>query len=400
MTSEVQELKRRLYSIDLAYLAGKKRQSPRTGFVLLFHGNDQAVDTIPIYENICYVFALLSQKKAEPVLEAKNLLGRLFSFQAEEGNFPIYLHDFARCYDIYLGLKIAPLLLRIRFFKSVLGKEVIEKIDLALQRLFSFYEEKKLAPLWKFRYEVCRSFFLNEPLPEWRLDSQQFSASDWWEYWISLQFLETPVCPFYHSGLQMALGFDLQQDRFEPAPRLIDWISNEEYQPRLLQERPLQIALAALDRVEIQEGQSADIYWEDGNVFWKGSRLHSLVAENSSQGVAVLPATFEMGRDDLFETAYYCDASEDIEIFIDGKKGTVFALGQTITIQSPERTFTLLFELLRGEGEFCGHIFRSNRPGQIATTGTLQHEAFDWKIGLRTLRRSSDCAIRIQLEQE
>jgi hypothetical protein len=196
----------------------------------------------------------------------------------------------------------------------------------------------------------------------------------------------------------MAMGFALQQDRFEPAPRLIDWISNEEYPPRLLQDRPMQIALAALERVEIRGGQSAAIYWEGGNVFWRGSRLHSLVAENILQGVAVLPATFEMGRDDLFEAAYYCDASEDIEIFIDGKKGTVFTLGQTITIQSPEKTFTLLFELLRGEGEFCGHIFRSNRPGQIATTGVLQHEAFDWKIGLRTLRRSSDCAIRVQVK--
>jgi hypothetical protein len=134
-------------------------------------------------------------------------------------------------------------------------------------------------------------------------------------------------------------------------------------------------------------------------VFWKDSRIHSLVAENISEGIAELPAIFEMGRDDLFEAAYYCDASEDMELLIDGKKGTVFALGQTVTIQSPDRKFALVFELLRGEGEFCGHIFRSNRPSQIATTGALQYEAFDWKIGIRTLRRSSDCALRVQLTE-
>jgi hypothetical protein len=397
MTSETVELKRVLRTSELAFLAGKKRQSPRTGFVHLFHGNDLAADTIPIYENICYALALLSQKKTEPVLEAKNLLSRLFPFQPQEGNFPIYLHDFPRCYDIFLGLKIAPLLLKICFFKSVLGKDFIEKVEAALHKIFSFYQDKDLLPLWEFRLAVCRAVFLDTPFRGQRLDTVQFSAADWWEYWISLQFIETPVCDFYHPGLQMAMGFDLKQDRFEPAPRLIDWISAEEFHPRLLQDRPTQIQLIALDKVEILSNDRSEIYFEDGNVFWLDGGLHSLVADNISLGVAELPASLEMGRDDLFEAAYYCDASLDIEIFIDGRKGTVFTLGQTITVRSARRNFSLVFELLRGEGDFCGHVFRSNRPGQIGTTGTFQHEAFDWKIGLRTLRRSSDCAIRVQL---
>ena len=399
MTPETIDLKQILRSSDLAFLAGKKRQSPRTGFVHLYYGNETAADTIPIYENFCYVLALLFQKKGETVLEAKKLLARLLPFQIEEGNFPIYLHDFPQCYDIYLGLKIGPILLKIRNFKAVLGEEIFEKIDRALRKLFSFYENKTLAPLWEFRRDVCRYVFdPSYPKPLARdFDFEKFSASDWWEYWISLQFLETPVCRFYHSGLQMAQGFPLLQDRFEPAPRLIDWIlCKEDYQPRLLQDRAVQLQLVALDKVMSEENESS-IYFEKGNVFWKEQMLHSLVSENITDGVAVLPTTFEMGRDDLFELAYYCDASASIEILINGKKGTVFSLSDVITIQSATRRFSLKFELINGEGEFCGHIFRSNRPSQIATTNELQYEAFDWKIALRTLRRSSVCSISAQL---
>ena len=219
---------------------------------------------------------------------------------------------------------------------------------------------------------------------------------------MSLQFVKMPVCDFYHPGLQMAVGFDLKQDRFEPAPRLIDWILVDgEYQPRLLKDHLAQIQLAALDRVEVSKNLLDDVYREDGDLFWmSGSTLHSLVSENISEGIAEFKPTFEITRDDLFEVAYYCDASPDIEISIDGKKGTVFALGQTIAIQSSTRSFFLKFELLRGEGEFCGHVFRSNRPGQIGTKGVNEYEAFDWKIGLRTLRRSFDCAVCVQLLQE
>jgi hypothetical protein len=353
-------------------------------------------DTIPIYENFCFVLSLLLQKKAEAVLEAKNLLARLFYFQVDEGSFPIYLHDFPRCYDFYLGLKIAPILLRIRPFHPVLGREVVEKLDAALERIFSFYNGKELTPLWEFRLHVCRAERLDSAPP---FDTAQFSAADWWEYWISLQFIETPVCDFYHSGIQMAMGFDLRQDRFEPMVQLIDWICADEYLPRLLQDRPAQIHLVALDKVDVRSPDSSVLYRNDGNVFWQEDLLHSLIAENIVHGIAELPAAFEMGRDDLFEAAYYCDASPGIEIFIDGQKGTVFTLGQTITVKSATRTFALVFELLRGEGEFCGHIFRSNRPGQTAATGVHQYDAFDWKIGLRTLHRSSDCAISVQLHQ-
>ena len=69
-------------TIDLAYSAGKNRQSPRTGLV---HGEGLFADTISIYDNFCYAYALLCQKRAETVIEAKSILTRLFSFQTGAG---------------------------------------------------------------------------------------------------------------------------------------------------------------------------------------------------------------------------------------------------------------------------------------------------------------------------
>jgi hypothetical protein len=133
-----------------------------------------------------------------------------------------------------------------------------------------------------------------------------------------------------------------------------------------------------------------DIVKDGTSLYWKEETIHSISAPNSIDGVFNLPLEFEMGRDDLVEVVYFCDASKELEIFIDGQKGTVFSLGQTITIKSSTRTFSLVFELLSGEGDFLGHISYSNRPNQIVKSGL---DAFDWKICLRTLRRSSKCVI-------
>lgn len=395
---------RTLRPTDLSLAAGRKRQSPRTGFVHTFRGNDEARDVIPIYENGCFVLALFAQKKAESIIEGKDLLSRLLAFQTEEGNFPTYLHDFPRCYDAHLGLKMAPLLLLLlREFESVLGAEIKQKIETSLQKILAHVSQRRserpLAPLWEFRYQVCSG-----AAPSKTLDTSRFSPADWWEYWVSLQFLETPSCSFFHPELNAYIGpsYGDAQDQFEPAPVLLKWMAPNQC---LIQDHPLQLSLSALQTLEFQpEHQNPDFAMtfaahSDANstfehvvrLLWGKNPLHSLVlpitsAATVSSGwettVQLPPAIPE----DLFEIALYCDAR--LELTIDGKKGTVFFLGQKISLGP----FFLTFEAVQGEGDFCGHILRGNRPCQLANTG-----AYDWKIGLRTLRRSEDAAIKIRI---
>ena len=98
-------------------------------------------------------------------------------------------------------------------------------------------------------------------------------------------------------------------------------------------------------------------------------------------------------KGDLVEVACFCDLSSETEITIDGKQGTLFWLGQVVSIRTPTMNISLRFDLAEGDGDFCGSISRSNRPSQTACKGASLHEAFDWKIALRTLRRNSDCQI-------
>ena len=68
--------------------------NPRTGFIHFHYSDETAFDTIPLYENACYILSLFRSHNAENILEAKELLRRLLHFQTEGGGFPTYLHEY------------------------------------------------------------------------------------------------------------------------------------------------------------------------------------------------------------------------------------------------------------------------------------------------------------------
>lgn len=213
----------------------------------------------------------------------------------------------------------------------------------------------------------------------------------------------------YHPDLEMCIGdflFDRAQDGPEPAKMLIDWICGQGASP----DHPAQMGLAALDGVEVVSMAVASPYTllsapEKGqwNLLWKNGAVHSLFLESldvtmrlcePNRLILDLPAQFELHRDDLFELAFFVNADPQTTVLIGQQKGTTFQFGEWIEIQSGERSISLRFNLAEGEGDFCGHIYRSNRSNQKRTSS---EEAFDWKIGLRTLRRSEKCAIIVDV---
>ncbi len=418
------ELKKAISALDLSFAAARKRQSPRTGWIHLSYADLFASDTIPLYENVCFALTLCGQRKAETILEAKDLLSRIFPFQAEEGNFPIYLHEYPRCYDPHVGLKIAPLFVRlIREFGSVLGADCKQKLEQSIQRILAFSAKKRVekpfAPLWELRYQAL----CGNALPT--IDTTTFSAEDWWHYWISVQFTETPVCAHFHSGLCSYIGPAIgdTQYYYEPTPHLLEWMAAQTlgcFTPRLLKDHPHQIKLAALSSLKVDgpfSESSYHIQYEHlakfdsrsssaFRVLWNGETLHSLVlpksrseiiAHSSTDYTITLPVDFDQTKDDYFETVLYCDLSPETQLFINGQRGTVFTWDDTVEIRSGSLSIDLSFKVTEGEGQFCGHLHRGNRPTQTANAGPLQHEAFDWRIALRTLRRSPSCKLHLRL---
>lgn len=369
-----EELKKQTHFIDLVVQAGRKRQSTRTGFV-----HDEEV--IPLYENFCYAFALFRQKTTDSVREGKDLIERLFAFQSADGNFPVFLHDFPRCFDFQMSLKVAPILIYLlRLFGSVLG-DLKPKMEETLKKL-----RRPEKVLWENRYRACIG---EELLP---IDVTSFSVLEWTEWLITAQLAgQTHFAIPYNPDLQVFLGPTEIQERGEPRPHPIEYIlADGQFSPRLMRDHPHQLLCAPLFPITFAPLPSVDPSFR---LMWKGQTIHSLVAKSL---IFDLPEGVEITRNDLFEVALFTDISPETQIFVEGRKATSFFLGDKVTIQTPPLSVEIEFELTQGAGDFCGHIFRANRPSQIVKG----YEAFDWQIGLRTLRRSPHAQIRVTLRSQ
>lgn len=341
--------------IDLSILAARKRQSPRTKFVHLYNG-EEAFDTIPLYENFCFAFALLRLKTAEGVGEGRELIDRLLAFQTAEGNFPIYLHDYPNTWDPYLALKVAPFLIHAGRMFSFLKQKFEEPLQRALLR------RRELPPIWENRLRACLG---EEILP---IDTSSFSAEEWREHIITAQLLSQDAFPIpYNSQLQMFLGA-APQEKGEPKPFPIEWaLAEGHYSKRLVKDHPGQILAAALFPFQTTLDRPEPVTWTGDRLLWEG---YSITWSGA---------------------AFYCNAAA--ELFIDGQKATVFELGQEVEIRTATLTVKVRFDLVEGEGRFCGHISKGNRPSQ-AVKG---YEAFDWCVALRTLSCSSPCFVQLTL---
>lgn len=139
---------------------------------------------------------------------------------------------------------------------------------------------------------------------------------------------------------------------------------------------------------------------------WRENKVpHSLVA----QGGNVIASSFKrkgneieflmtLGEEaendhpkDRVEVAFFCSRAQT-KVSIDDKRSTVFRLGEKVKIHGGKHA-VLEFALQEGEGDFTGHLSVGNRPSQTVSNG----EAYDWKIVLRSVRRTSPCVIKVKL---
>lgn len=127
------EQSRRL--IEWAVASGRFFQSKQTGFVHLFPGEENHAQTIPLLENALFVLALLRSRLVEQIQEAKKILKSLLAFQnqqadIQEGNFPVYLHEYPHCQDPAMGLKLlAPFYWILTQFGHILGTDLKNSLE-------------------------------------------------------------------------------------------------------------------------------------------------------------------------------------------------------------------------------------------------------------------------------
>jgi hypothetical protein len=361
-------------AVELALKAGRKRQSELTRFV--HHCSEtpeKSSETIPTYENFCFALALLRSRTAENVLEAKALLEKLLAFQVNS-EFPVYLHEYPLCRYAGLKSKLYPVIFFIlRDFHSVLG----EKLRQQLQAVQSHPEEV----------------------------SSPESPDDWAEFLIHAQITgqdKTPALKHWDSDCLSFIG-PQRQERGEPALTLYDLFLGEwqgKYSTRALQDHPVHLRASLIYPSEITlasiPAQSLQ------RQFWgNGSPTHSLllntqgVLTENKDGFHVVLQEKEVQEE--MEIACFYNLHADTTVKINHQKATSFQLGDTVQIISKDCQFELSFSVISGEGQFWGHLYRANRPGQLCCKGDYKHEAFDGVIGLRTIKRCPKTSIRISL---
>jgi hypothetical protein len=123
---------------EMAVSAGEKRVSLQTGFLhLKYHAeHEETHHTIPLVENFLFILALFRTKTIENITRAKSLMEKLLHFQSENGNFPVYLHEYPATSDNYLSVKIYYSLYWIfQGFQQILGNDLRQKAQDALIKL-------------------------------------------------------------------------------------------------------------------------------------------------------------------------------------------------------------------------------------------------------------------------
>ena len=362
-------------SVNLALSAARKRQSLETGFVHHSYENPNSRDTIPLFENFCLVLSLFKTRMADHILEGKAILTKLLSFQVE-GHFPIYLHEYPLCRDLKLGGRLYPIIFwLLKDFSQVLGDSLREKLEHTLS-------------------------LLSKP------SSKDPSSPEEWAEFLILAQIEgaslEPAFQKWHPTLCTFLG-PQRQEGFEPAITLYDLFMGElsgTFSKRALQDHPTHLRASLIQSGSFEFNKTLPNICKlplPLTILWGNQeKLHTLILDTKHTLQDNTLYLEESLVEDEIELAFFLSAHPENTILVNGQKSSTFQLGDTLEIFSQNRQFTLKLTTISGEGRFFGHIFKANRPGQLYAKKDV-FEGYDWKISLRTLKRTGSCQIEIKL---
>lgn len=421
----------------IAITAGRKYVRPETGF---FHYTYHALPnvphvTIPVYENLNWALANFQLKSQEGVLEGKRLLERLLPYQNSEGEFPVYLHEYPVVHDNFLGAYLfQPLFYILRDFGNVIGSDLKNRLKDCLKQLIDAlkkrYEER--SPQGHIKFKVGTAL--------WAINQDDTLLKDCLGHLVSstqiadLEFakdLDTPHMPawpdlYWHRGMQVYCGpaYNERQEGASPEITLLDLMMGSERKKELtphhvnaalIQSCPVPVkenvrgikqgskwAYAALE----QEGELPLYHQQGFHLFRFLIQGEKEIDSMAIQGGKFQKVTFVEEENKIifdfhlpleFETEHR-EKSRELELFISLGAHfdySTFKLNETVTVTFQHAKVKLTFRQISGTGDFVGHRSQGDRPAQLAKGGI-----FDWILSLRTLRRSTDAVIQLEIEIE
>lgn len=397
---------------------GRKRQSPVTGFIHYTFEDASLDHTIPLYENIVFALALCRTNQADHILEARDLLLKLFPYFEKPGAFGIYLHEWPEIRKPAANVRfLFPLLHIQREYSHVMGEEARDKLKYMLDHLSSYLDQIDLPPLMSFQKQVFNAVYFQKPMPA--IDRELFqSTRDYSELiviapfitqlieWPRLEELDVFAGAYVHE-LKRTTLYDLyfgqraREDEITPLHgALIYPFESKSYLParvnewqNILDEKTL---FTFLTEYEPKEGRISPGH----HLFHIKTMQNALVCQASHAKFKAeyeqdeLVCDFIVRKDDHIDFFLAYDDKECLKV--NGPKATFFELGDKLQIMGLEITF----EKISGVGRMCGHFFRGNRPAQKCPKVKSEWAAYDWQISLTMLELISPMHIRAKIKKK
>lgn len=387
-------------------------QSSQTGFM-------HRGDLIPIYENLCFALSLFRAHTVEQMAEGKDLLRQLFGFFSN--GFPMYLHDYPNIALPTHQLRCAlPLHWIFKCYSHVIEEPLKSLLKKNYQILID-QKESSLSPLYQCLFQAFHGKKLMRYKPQFSYELGFFlliyQILDETPAWILDEALG-----HWHPELMTYSGLPIQeyQNKNQPEVTLYDLFMaeyQEKFSDRILKCYSLQGALVFPFKTKRELISSPSSFqMNNENTAWNpkgfhlirflwgsGKKVRSFVCQENMRLKKkgdrlefLYPEEIPLEKRQI-ELCFFTEYGEDVQLFVEGKKQTVFYLGETIEIRTIEKRVKLRFSLEEGDGLFMGHISRGNRPAQIGFEGPKDFSSYDWKIGLRSLHRSSHLVIGLSI---
>ena len=435
--------------IELAISYGRKKQSPRTGFVHYCYETplEDHQDTIPVVKNMLFALALLRSREGDNIHEAKNIIEKLLHFQGPSGNFPVYLHEYPNCRYSWLPIELLPpCYWIIKEFDKILGKKLLDNflscIDLVLEYCLKEYQRSSLGPLATLKLGLScialgKKDFGEKILPDLQDSPSMFTPKELGEILVAHQMVKPleiwdhlKAVSHWHSGVYVGSAIREYYSKGRPNLSLYDFYMaalTKRYPEHIFAENPFQLR-AVLIRPIDYDFVPRPLPFEENGIYQTEEYAYSLIEKNTTEKDSYHKAfhPLKIVFDDItsmvchsFGIVNYNSNKENIELIftlpekppvyeiekereicfcvnkteikINDTPATIFHLGDKIDVILKKYRIIMIFEMVSGEGTFCGHIMNGKRSSELLEKGN------DKQIFLRTVDRKGPCQIKAKI---
>ncbi len=417
--------------LDLSLKEARRRQSAITAWV---HSENK--EEIPLLDNAALVMTLLRSRSVDHFQEGIKRLEWLCAFQTPTGAFPKYVHLFGFLEDHQVSVHLLAIFFWIdRHFARFMSKPLRERLQNTRTALFAFCLKRDahrpfssgtgalLAALTgKFEKRAMKPRS-SEEWGDWLLaaqiayegkGTQLEQAARLWNPMTGV-YLGAPVAEFYEKRApQVTLMHLFMADYAAHYPPYVSWPHPIHIFAGLIFSAPQpaspekeQTSWGNISAVKNASSLNGEKFKRGAHLFrytWQGTEgVHSFVCQEKQCGFKqVGDREFllsypeeEVVDKERIECSFFVDNHPEVALRVAGEQATLFRLSDLVQIKTPSGALTVRFDCVEGEGVFSGHISQGNRPAQLVDDG----KAYDWKIDLRTIRRTARFKLRCVLAQ-